>query len=93
MGVGGFTEDSGRPKVLLTRSLARRPIHISCFEHGRFWLVIDETGNMVTARQDPRLVLISVTYEGDALTLHAPSMEDLLLPLRTPSAGAVFKCR
>ncbi|XP_053768429.1 mitochondrial amidoxime-reducing component 1 isoform X2 [Desmodus rotundus] len=59
----------------------------------RFWLVIDETGNMVTARQDPRLVLISVTYEGDALTLHAPSMEDLLLPLRTPSAGAVFKCR
>ncbi|XP_028387226.1 mitochondrial amidoxime reducing component 2 isoform X1 [Phyllostomus discolor] len=59
----------------------------------RFWLVIDETGNMVTARQEPRLVVISMTSEGDALTLHAPSMEDLLLPLRTPSAGAVWKCR
>ncbi|XP_036925265.1 mitochondrial amidoxime-reducing component 1 [Sturnira hondurensis] len=59
----------------------------------RFWLVINETGNMVTARQEPRLVLISVTSEGDTLTLHAPSMEDLLLPLRTPTTGAVLKCR
>lgn len=80
--------DSGR-----TRSLSRRPVHISWFEHGRFWLVIDETGNMVTARQEPRLVVISLTSEGDVLTLHAPAMEDLLLPLRTPSAGAVLKCR
>ncbi|KAM5302293.1 mitochondrial amidoxime-reducing component 1-like isoform 7-T8 [Glossophaga mutica] len=59
----------------------------------RFWLVIDETGNMVTARQEPRLVMISMTDEGDTLTLRAPSMEDLLLPLRTPTTGAVLKCR
>ncbi|KAM7050370.1 LOW QUALITY PROTEIN: mitochondrial amidoxime-reducing component 1 [Molossus nigricans] len=59
----------------------------------RFWLVVDETGNMVTARQEPRLVLISLTCEGDSLTLSATCMKDLSLPITTPTTNAVFKCR
>uniref|UniRef100_A0A452VCE8 Mitochondrial amidoxime reducing component 1 n=1 Tax=Ursus maritimus TaxID=29073 RepID=A0A452VCE8_URSMA len=66
---------------------------ILCFEHGRFWLVINEKGNMVTARQEPRLVLISLTCEGDALTLSAAYTKDLQLPLKTPATNAVYKCR
>lgn len=66
---------------------------ILCFENGRFWLVIDEKGNMVTARQEPRMVLISLICDGDALTLSAAYTKDLLLPVHTPATNAVVKCR
>nr|XP_017502831.2 mitochondrial amidoxime-reducing component 1 isoform X1 [Manis javanica] len=59
----------------------------------RFWLVINEKGNMVTARQEPRLVLISMTCEDDTLTLSAAYTKDLLLPVKTPATNAVLKCR
>uniref|UniRef100_A0A8I5P2X9 H2.0 like homeobox n=1 Tax=Papio anubis TaxID=9555 RepID=A0A8I5P2X9_PAPAN len=59
----------------------------------RFWLVINQEGNMVTARQEPRLVLISLTCDGDTLTLSAAYTKDLLLPIRTPTTNAVRKCR
>ncbi|CAD7679982.1 unnamed protein product [Nyctereutes procyonoides] len=59
----------------------------------RFWLVINKKGNMVTARQEPRLVLISLTCEGDVLTLGAAYTKDLLLPIKTPTTNAVYKCR
>ncbi|XP_016076627.1 PREDICTED: mitochondrial amidoxime-reducing component 1 [Miniopterus natalensis] len=58
-----------------------------------FWLVINETGNMVTARQEPRLVLVSLTCEGDTLTLSAAYTKDLQLPIETPATNAVLKCR
>nr|XP_012591022.1 mitochondrial amidoxime-reducing component 1 [Microcebus murinus] len=59
----------------------------------RFWLVINQEGNMVTARQEPRLVLISLTCDGDALTLSAAYTKDLLLPIKTPTTNIVHKCR
>uniref|UniRef100_F7GA26 Mitochondrial amidoxime reducing component 2 n=1 Tax=Macaca mulatta TaxID=9544 RepID=F7GA26_MACMU len=59
----------------------------------RFWLVINQEGNMVTARQEPRLVLISLTCDGDTLTLSAAYTKDLLLPIKTPTTNAVRKCR
>ncbi|XP_059533505.1 mitochondrial amidoxime-reducing component 1 [Myotis daubentonii] len=59
----------------------------------RFWLVINEAGNMVTARQEPRLVLVSPTCEGDTLTLSAAYTPDLLLPIETPATNPVLKCR
>ncbi|XP_070330590.1 mitochondrial amidoxime-reducing component 1 isoform X1 [Odocoileus virginianus] len=59
----------------------------------RFWLVINKEGNMVTARQEPRLVLISLTCEGDTLTLSAAYTKDLQLPIKTPTTNVVHKCR
>lgn len=76
-----------------TGCLSWQSMHILCFENGRFWLVINEKGNMVTARQEPRLVLISMTCEGDTLTLSAAYTKDLLLPVKTPATNAVLKCR
>lgn len=64
-----------------------------CLENGRFWLVINEKGNMVTARQEPRLLLVSLTCDGDSLTLSAAYTADLRLPVRAPQSNAVHSCR
>ncbi|XP_038617108.1 mitochondrial amidoxime reducing component 2-like [Tachyglossus aculeatus] len=59
----------------------------------RFWLVVKEDGHMVTARQEPRLVLISITCENDHLVLHAPGRKDLSLPTKLPATNTVLDCR
>lgn len=59
----------------------------------RFWLVIKEDGHMVTARQEPRLVLVSITYENNCLILKAPDMEQLVLPGKLPSSNPLRNCR
>lgn len=48
---------------------------------------------MVTARQEPRLVLISVTSENGCLTLSAPEMKDLHIPVRLSQKNPVRNCR
>lgn len=65
----------------------------SCVFLGRFWLVIKEDGHMVTARQEPRLVLVSITYEGNRLILKAPGMDQLALPSELPSSNKLWDCR
>ncbi|XP_036610494.1 mitochondrial amidoxime-reducing component 1-like isoform X2 [Trichosurus vulpecula] len=59
----------------------------------RFWLIINEEGNMVTARQEPRLVLISLSCENDSLILSAAYTQDLILPIKAPTTNVVWKCR
>lgn len=59
----------------------------------RFWLVIKEDGHMVTARQEPRLVMVSITYEDNYLLLTAPGVEPLVLQSKLPSSNALRDCR
>ncbi|XP_017668264.1 PREDICTED: mitochondrial amidoxime-reducing component 1 [Lepidothrix coronata] len=59
----------------------------------RFWLVITEDGHMVTARQEPRLVLVSVGCDNGHLTFEAPDMEKLCLPVNVPRKNPVHNCR
>ncbi|XP_032322551.1 mitochondrial amidoxime reducing component 2 [Camelus ferus] len=59
----------------------------------RFWLVIKEDQHMVTARQEPRLVLVSITYEDDHFILRAPGMDQLVLPSKLPSSNTLRDCR
>ncbi|KAH0507037.1 mitochondrial amidoxime-reducing component 1 [Microtus ochrogaster] len=59
----------------------------------RFWLVINEDGNMVTARQEPRLVLVSLTCDNDTLTISAAYTKDLLLPITPPATNPLRQCR
>ncbi|XP_053164598.1 mitochondrial amidoxime reducing component 2-like [Hemicordylus capensis] len=59
----------------------------------RFWLVIKEDGHMVTARQEPRLVLISVLCENGHLILNAPGMKELIIPVQVPGQNPVKNCR
>ncbi|XP_060790267.1 mitochondrial amidoxime-reducing component 1 isoform X1 [Neoarius graeffei] len=58
----------------------------------RHWLVITEDGHMVTGRQQPRLVLVSLTCEGGQICLNAPEMEELRFPLHQ-STNRIFQCR
>ncbi|KAF7704407.1 mitochondrial amidoxime-reducing component 1 [Silurus meridionalis] len=58
----------------------------------RHWLVITEDGHMVTGRQQPRLVLVSMTCEGGQVCLNAPEMEELRFPFHQPT-NPIFKCR
>ncbi|XP_064333349.1 mitochondrial amidoxime reducing component 2 [Camelus dromedarius] len=59
----------------------------------RFWLVIKEDQHMVTARQEPHLVLVSITYEDDHFILRAPGMDQLVLPSKLPSSNTLRDCR
>uniref|UniRef100_A0ACB8GAM1 Uncharacterized protein n=1 Tax=Sphaerodactylus townsendi TaxID=933632 RepID=A0ACB8GAM1_9SAUR len=59
----------------------------------RFWLVTKEDGHMVTARQEPRLVLISVVCENGHLILNAPEMKELSIPVNLPKENPVKNCR
>lgn len=59
----------------------------------RHWLVVTEEGQMVTGRQEPRIVLISVTGCGDSLCLEAPGMEKILVPLVQPKSNNILNCR
>ncbi|KAJ6666927.1 hypothetical protein lerEdw1_018929 [Lerista edwardsae] len=59
----------------------------------RCWLVIKEDGHMVTARQEPRLVLILVASDNGYLTLSAPEMKDLEIPVKPSTKNPVWNCR
>lgn len=52
-----------------------------------------EDGHMVTARQEPRLVLISVGSEDGCLTLEAPEMKKVCVPVKLPRKNPVLNCR
>ncbi|CAI5770939.1 mitochondrial amidoxime reducing component 2-like [Podarcis lilfordi] len=48
---------------------------------------------MVTARQEPRLVLVSVNCENGLLILNAPEMKELTIPITAPKNNPVKTCR
>lgn len=58
----------------------------------RHWMVVTEDGHMVTGRQEPRLVLMSLTCEGDQICLNGPNMEELKIPINHPNKG-IINCR
>ncbi|KAF7666143.1 hypothetical protein LDENG_00116780 [Lucifuga dentata] len=58
----------------------------------RHWLVIREDGHMVTGRQEPRLVLVSLSCEGGQICLNGPDMEELRFPLKQPE-NCIMDCR
>uniref|UniRef100_A0A670ZAE9 Mitochondrial amidoxime reducing component 2 n=1 Tax=Pseudonaja textilis TaxID=8673 RepID=A0A670ZAE9_PSETE len=59
----------------------------------RCWLVIKEDGHMVTARQEPRLVLVSITNQNGYLTLSAPEMKDCRIPVKLSTKNPIRDCR
>ncbi|XP_053164621.1 mitochondrial amidoxime reducing component 2-like isoform X2 [Hemicordylus capensis] len=59
----------------------------------RCWTVIKEGGYMLSAKEEPRLVLVSVTCEHGYLTLNAPEMKALRIPVELPRTNSVWNCR
>ncbi|KAM4042442.1 mitochondrial amidoxime-reducing component 1-like isoform 2-T2 [Anomaloglossus baeobatrachus] len=59
----------------------------------RHWLVVKEDKVHVTARQEPRLVLMTATADSDHLTLHAPETEVFQIPMDLPKTNAIYTCK
>ncbi|XP_015280862.1 PREDICTED: mitochondrial amidoxime-reducing component 1-like isoform X1 [Gekko japonicus] len=59
----------------------------------RCWTVIKEDGRILSAKQEPRLVLVSVTCESGHLTLSAPGMKTLSIPVKLPITNSIYNCR
>jgi uncharacterized protein YcbX len=68
-------------------ALERAILTLRGLAHDRRWMVVDEKGQFVTQRTQPRLALIDVAMTHDALVLSAPNMAALDLPL-APQEGA-----
>ncbi|XP_054836305.1 mitochondrial amidoxime reducing component 2-like [Eublepharis macularius] len=58
----------------------------------RCWTVIKEDGCILSAKQKPRLVLVSVSYESGYLTLSAPGMKTLSIPVKLPVTNSICNC-
>ncbi|XP_026551513.1 mitochondrial amidoxime reducing component 2-like [Pseudonaja textilis] len=59
----------------------------------RFWTVIKKDGQMISAKNIPRMILISVSCEDDYLILNAPGMKTLQIPLELPQTNSIWNCR
>ena len=74
-------------QMLQTRTI----LSCVCFVFSH-WLVVKDDGHMVTGRQQPRLVLVSLTCEGGHVCLNGPNMEELRFPFKQAD-NPVLNCR
>jgi uncharacterized protein YcbX len=51
------------------------------FEYDRNWMIVDKNGHFVTQREHPELALVRPSVENGALTLEAPSMPMITVPV------------
>jgi uncharacterized protein YcbX len=54
--------------------------------YDRYWMVVDPSGKFQTQRELPRLALVQPAFADEALTVSAPGMDDLCVPLAMPDA-------
>ena len=50
--------------------------------HDRRWMLVDETGEFMSQRAHPRMALISTHHSAEYLTVAAPGMPDLEIPIQ-----------
>lgn len=65
-------------------ALDRGVVTATGLEHDRRWLVVDDGGRFLTQREEPRLCLITPTVSATHLSIAAPGMPDLELPVGEP---------
>jgi uncharacterized protein YcbX len=80
--------------IFPVKSCAPLPLESATVEprglrHDRRWIVTDETGKFLTGRQHPRLTLLRVVPDGDAIVVTTDGMPPLRL-VPPPSSGARF---
>jgi uncharacterized protein len=57
--------------------------------HDRRWMLVDEASEFMSQRAHPRMALISTHLSGELLTVTAPGMPDLLIPLRQENGNLI----
>jgi uncharacterized protein YcbX len=57
--------------------------------HDRRWMLVDETGGFMSQRAHPRMALVSSHLSDKHLTVSAPGMPDLQMPLRQENGNLI----
>jgi uncharacterized protein YcbX len=73
-------------------TVPRGRIAATGFVHDREWLIVRSDGRFVTQREQPRLALIAPALDADTLTLSAPGMPMLNVPLARRGDAVEVKC-
>ena len=58
--------------------------------HDRRWMLVDETGEFMSQRVHPRMALISTHLSDEHMTVGAPGMPDLEIPLRQENTNSLY---
>ena len=70
-------------------SLDSAELSATGLRHDRRWMLVDETGGFMSQRAHPRMALISTHLSDEQLTVSAPGMPDLLIPLRQETGNLI----
>ena len=73
-------------------SLQRSELSATGLRHDRRWMLVDETGEFMSQRAHPRMALISTSISDEHLSVDAPGMPDLEVPLRQENSKLVDVC-
>lgn len=75
------------------RGIARPTVRLTAtgFEWDRQWMAVDALGTFISQRTHPKLAQVEPSIAGDSLTLTAPSLEPLRLPLAPIGAAVAVK--
>jgi len=57
--------------------------------YDRSWMLVDQTGEFMSQRAHPRMALISTRLSDELLTVSAPGMPDLPIPLRQENGNLI----
>jgi len=64
---------------------------LSCIDQpeiiDRKWMIVDEDGNFLSQRKDPKMALMKQTISDDQIILTAPSKENLSFPIKLKNAN------
>lgn len=70
-------------------SLDSADLSVTGLRNDRRWMLVDETGEFMSQRTHPRMALISVHFSTEHLTVRAPGMTDLEIPLQQQNEGQI----
>ena len=73
-------------------SLQRSGLTATGLLHDRRWMLVDRTGEFMSQRAHPRMALISTSISEEHLTVGAPGMPDLEVPLRQEKDDLIDVC-
>ncbi|XP_034419598.1 mitochondrial amidoxime-reducing component 1 [Cyclopterus lumpus] len=82
---------SGKAVSVTLAECQRRGLKLGDMQD-RHWMVVTEDGHMVTGRQQPSMVLVSLTSQRGQVCLNGPNMEELRFPIKQ-SDNAIIDCR
>jgi uncharacterized protein YcbX len=72
-------------------TLPRARLTATGFEHDREWMIVRDNGRFVTQREEPRLALITPSFDAQVLILRAPGMEALSISYEREGMPAQVK--